>query len=367
MMSSNLSSFIIFGRLQEIWVQNNPRRAEMTKQKYIFLGFILLLIFSVAAYAGSEARIGTAGAQELLLPVGARGIALQGANIATITGTEAIYWNPAGLAASEKSEAMFSYMNWIADINLTYLAVGAKVGNAGSFGITFRTLDIGDIPVTTIDRPDGTGEMYSPTFLVVGGTYSRRMTDRINFGFSANFISERVQQMRASGMSFDFGVQYRDLLPGFHFGVALKNLGPDMKFSGNDVEYFTSTSTEPGAAQRPAQLSLAKFDLPVTFELGFGYNYNINEENYAALYGNFRNFNLGNDQYMGGLEYGFRELFFLRAGYMGTQNNDNNIFGPSFGAGVQTDLGGTVLSFDYTYRSVEYFDGNQFFSLRFGF
>ena len=171
----------------------------------------------------------------------------------------------------------------------------------------------------------------------------------------------------ATGMAFDFGVQYRNLVPGFHFGVALKNLGPDMRFDGNDIEYFATTSTEPGAAARPARLTLAKFDLPVTFELGVGYSYNFNEDHHTSLYGNFRNFNLGSDQYMGGLEYGFRELFFLRAGYLGTQQNEDNIFGPTFGAGLQTVLGATTLSFDYTFRSVDYFDANQFFALRLGF
>jgi hypothetical protein len=339
----------------------------MIKNKHVLILIIFILFLSSSAFAGSQARIGAAGAQELLIPVGARGISLQGANIADITGTEAIYWNPAGLAAGQRTEAMFSYMSWIADIKVSYLAVGANIGQANAIGFTLRTLNAGDIEVTTAEQPEGTGEMFSPTFLVVGATYSRMMTDRIHFGFTTNLITENARQMKATGVAFDFGVQYRNLLPGMQLGVALKNLGPDMKFDGPDVEYPVDTGSEPGSRSRPAELNLAKFDLPVTFEIGLGYNYNFAEDHQASLYGNFRNFNLGNDYYMGGVEYGFRDLFFLRGGYLATQQNDDNIFGPTFGAGLQTNLAGTLVGFDYTYRTVEYFDANQFFSLRIGF
>lgn len=340
----------------------------MIKQRYMILTIIFMLILSVAVYAGSEARIGTAGAQELLIPVGARGIGLQGADIASIQGVEALYWNPAGLAASQKTEAMFSYMSWIADINVSYMAVAAKLGRAGSIGFSLKTLDIGDIPVTTTAAPDGTGETFSPNFLVLGATYSRMMTDRINFGVSLKIISESIRQMSASGVAFDFGVQYRDLMPGFDFGIALKNLGPNMQFGGTDVEEFvTIPGTEPGAKDRPARLIMSSFDLPVTFEIGVGYRYNLAEEHAVRAYGDFQNFNLGNDHYRGGIEYSFRDFFFLRGGYLQTQNNDDNIFGPTAGVGLQGKLGGSTIGFDYTYRDVEFFDANQFFSLRIGF
>jgi hypothetical protein len=350
-----------------LWVQNYSRRAKMMKNRNLLILMILTLFFCGSAWAGSQARIGAAGAQELLIPVGGRGIALQGANITDIAGTEAIYWNPAGLAAAQRTEAMFSYMNWIADIKVSYLAVGVNIGQANAVGFSLRTLNVGDIEVTTTDQPEGTGEMFSPTFLIVGATYSRMMTDRIHFGFTTNLITENARQMKATGISFDFGVQYRNLMPGVHLGVALKNLGPDMRFDGPGVEYPVNTGSEPGSRSRPAELNLAKFDLPVTFEIGLGYNYSITEDHQASLYGNFRNFNLGNDYYMGGVEYGFKDIFFLRGGYLATQQNDDNIFGPTFGAGIQTNLSSTSLGFDYTYRTVDYFDANQFFSLRIGF
>ncbi len=340
----------------------------MIKLPKMILLIIFMLLFSVSVYAGSESRIGTAGAQELLIPVGARGIAFQGANISDIKGAEAIYWNPAGLAASGSSEAMFSYMSWIADINVVYMAVGAKLGDAGSLGFTFKSLGMDDIPVTTTELPDGTGEMYSPQFLILGATYSRLMTDRINFGATVNLVSESIRQMNATGLAFDFGFQYRNLLPGLDFGIALKNLGPNMQFEGSDVEEFVSIpGTEPGSRDRASRLVLASFDLPTTFEIGLGYNRSFQEQHGMKTYLNFQNFNFGNDMYKAGVEYGFRDFFFLRGGYLLTQNNEDNIFGPTFGLGLQTQMAGSTVGIDYAYRSVDFFDANQFFSVRIGF
>ena len=51
------------------------------------------------ASAANKDRIGTAGAQELLIPVGARTIAMGASSMVFATGAEAIYRHPAGRAA----------------------------------------------------------------------------------------------------------------------------------------------------------------------------------------------------------------------------------------------------------------------------
>ncbi len=340
----------------------------MIKIKRIPLTLILLLIFSLLLFAGSESRIGTAGAQELLIPVGGQGIGLNGANVANIMGTEAIYWNPAGLAAGPRTEVMFSYMNWLADINLGYAAVGVKIGTSSALGFSFKSMGFGDIPVTTTEFPDGTGESYSPQYMILGATYSRAMTDRINFGATLKLVNESIRQMRATGFVFDFGVQYRDIMPGVDFGIALKSLGPNMSFDGEDIEHHEVVNgTEPGSLARPMKLVMQSFDMPVTFEIGLGYAHRITAEHALHVYGDFQNFNFGNDHYKTGLEYNFRDFFFLRAGYLMTQNNDDNIYGPTLGAGFQARMGNSVVCFDYTYRDVDYFNANQFFSIRLGF
>ncbi|MBK9331818.1 MAG: hypothetical protein IPM96_05265 [Ignavibacteria bacterium] len=64
------------------------------------------------------------------------------------------------------------------------------------------------------------------------------MTDRISFGATAKIIYNKITNETASGMAFDFGLTYNVTGSGLRFGVALKNLGPSMKFSGQDLEQF---------------------------------------------------------------------------------------------------------------------------------
>ena len=74
----------------------------------------LLLAFIAVAGAGAfaqENRTGTNAASELLIPVGARDLAMGGSSLAITSGVESIYWNPAGLGRLEGSaEGLFSTM-----------------------------------------------------------------------------------------------------------------------------------------------------------------------------------------------------------------------------------------------------------------
>ena len=108
--------------------------------------FILILLIGSSIYAGDVGRKGTTGAEELLIPVGARGIATGGAFLASLTGLESIYYNPAGLDLTPRTEAMFSYMTYVADINISYFAISTSLGDLGSIALSFKTFDFGQIP-----------------------------------------------------------------------------------------------------------------------------------------------------------------------------------------------------------------------------
>ena len=50
-----------------------------------------LLVLLGLLYAGDESRIGTSGANQLLVPVGARGVAMSGADLVYSHGVESAY------------------------------------------------------------------------------------------------------------------------------------------------------------------------------------------------------------------------------------------------------------------------------------
>src|SRR5262245_29646059 len=126
------------------------RRETMSRLVIRALAPIALLVMAAGpALGGSEERKGTGGALELRIPVGPRGTALGGAVTSDASGTEAIYWNPAGLATLERPEVMFTHTNFFAEQDVNYAAVGFTAGGLGVLGLNVKALSIGDIIVTT--------------------------------------------------------------------------------------------------------------------------------------------------------------------------------------------------------------------------
>lgn len=351
----------------------------MMRTMLIFPATMLLaaLLLSPAAMGQGGDRVGTASADQVLVPVGARGIALGSAYLAGITGTEAIYYNPAGLSgSSSNADVMFSQMNIIGDVGVSYLAIGANFGGFGHIGLSVKAFSFGDITLTTEEQPDGTGAVYSPTFLTMGLTYSRALTDRIRAGFTAYLVTEELDRVSQSGAMFDVGVQYRGLagLRGLMLGVTLRHLGGNMSYDGPGLLRRADEIN----GKRDAQLlkiDAADFNVPTSLELGLAYEHQIDEMNNVTVSGSFENNNFLSDQFRGGAEYGWQDLLFVRASYTfpgggaGEDAFGQNayIYGLAAGAGVKYNAGATTLRFDYGYRDADVFSGNHVFTFGLSF
>jgi hypothetical protein len=146
------------------------------------------------------------------------------------------FWNPAGLGTLEGTEALFTHTQYIADMSVNYAAIAVKAGGFGTLGFSAKVLSIGDIIVTTEQAPDGTGEIMSPTFGVFGVSWGRQFTDRVQFGAGVNYVNESIASARASGVAFDFGLQYLTGFNGLQFGIVMKNFGTTMSFDGADFD-----------------------------------------------------------------------------------------------------------------------------------
>lgn len=344
--------------------------------KALIVSLAILMTASVVVFAGAPNRAGTNAAPELLIPVGAKYIGMGGAAISNVSGMDAIYWNPAGLDRwDNRAGAMFSQMTYIADIDLSYAAVAANFGGLGTVGLSFKSLAFGDINITTEDAPDGTGAVFSPQYITVGLTYSRSLTDRVAVGANMKLISETIDRVGATGVAFDIGVQYQNLgdINGLSVGVALKNLGPGMKFDGNGL----LRKADPVDVSRSTsyyKVVAGTDELPSTMDIGVGYRTTIMEKNTIDFQTTFVNHNYDNDYINVGLEYSFDNMFFLRGGYAYAAGNEKDItgasphiFGLALGAGLKYDFGGVEVGLDYAYRDVEYFSGNNVFTLTLGF
>ena len=344
----------------------------------------LLALVASSAFAGSDERKGTSGAPELLIPVGARGSALGSAAASDITGAEAIFWNPAGLAGQEGTEAMFSNTQYFADMKVNYFGVSTQGGSLGQFGFNVKVLSVGDVIVTTESAPDGTGEIINPTFSVMGVSWARAFTDRVRFGGTVNYVSERILSMSANGIAADFGVQYDTGWKGLKFGMVMKNFGTSMHYDGENMDVNVQPpGSDPSASNRTLRFSSANFEMPSYFTLAASYNAWQNGPSRVQIMGSFLNNNFGGDSFTGGAEWNYRDMFALRGSYFGTvsstidaagessnsfEGGDDLYSGLAFGAGAKINAGGSKIGVDVTIRPIRnYFDDTVEMGLRFKF
>lgn len=337
-------------------------------KKSLFITSLLIIVtWTSAAFAGNDNRIGTAGAQELRLPIGARATALSGAVLADVDGAEALYWNPAGAASTEGYEAMFSYGKWIADVNLNYFGVTANSGGFGTIGISAKVLDLGEWEQTTVEQPEGTGVMVNPNYWILGLTYAKQMTDRVSFGSTLNLVNETIMNTSASGFALDFGFQYKTPIQGLDFGMVLKSIGPDMRFDGSDFEHKENlTENDPNSLPASMRLRSSSFELPSNILFGL---------HYTALKADMYSFHLATDaqlnnhsedEFRFGGEFAYNDMLFLRGGYAAS-SQEEYLFTGTFGVGLKMNMGGSKLMVDYSYVPTEYFDSQSWFSVKLGF
>jgi len=362
-------------------------REDLKMRRLVVRVLVVLALLACAAapaFAGSDERKGTGGALELRLPVGPRGTALGSSVVSDAYGIDALFWNPAGLATIQRTEAMFSHTQYFADMKLNYAAIGTHFG-FGTLAFNAKVLRVGDVIVTTEDAPDGTGEILTPTFSVLGASFARQFTDRVMFGLTTNFVTEHIRNATATGVSFDFGVQYLTGYHGLRFGMAMKNFGPSMGYTGDDFNINTQVpGTDPTASNRTLAFTSASFEQPSFFTLSTAYDLMKDANQHLSAMASFQNNNFVGDNFSGGAEWTYKETFALRGSYFGSVTNpldpvtgdtqtkfksgDDMYNGFAFGAGAQVKTGDTKLGVDMAWKTVRnFFDDTIEVALRLTF
>ncbi len=327
----------------------------MNKIKLSLVAMSALLVAS-SAFAGSSLRVGSAGGQELLIPVGARGFALGGGVIADVTGVEATFWNPAGVSRQDGTEVMFMNMPYFADITVNFIGASTQVSDLGTFAFSGKFVDIGSIQETTEAQPEGTGVTFSPTLSVVGLTFSRQMTDKVNFGITANFINERIAQVSANSFAFDIGFMFEPQWHGVQLGMVIKNVGPSIKYSGRGFD-----RQDEDLGPRSVRPLNAAAELPSFVNLGIKFSPPTDNEHQFSFMGNFQSNNFSRDLWIGAFEYGYDDKYFVRGAYNYSDQKDYQ-YGLSVGGGINVEIAETRFTFEAAWREAEFFESDVMFT-----
>jgi hypothetical protein len=190
--------------------------------------------------AGAARAQSSAGAEAfdfLRFDANARAVGLGGAYTALATDSNALLYNPAGLARVKSSEATFMHNQYGQGVGQQYIGVALKNG----FGLQFNYASLGDVPRTTISDPSGSGSRLNVSDTALGAGYGRELSPDLAVGGGAKYFTETLGEVSVSGYALDVGGLYR--LPdvkGLTFGASVLNIGPQVKFASTPEKLPTT-------------------------------------------------------------------------------------------------------------------------------
>ena len=334
----------------------------------IFLGALLILPVQYS-FGGNKDRSGQAGAGELLINPWAKTTGWGSAGNATVTGLEAIYGNVGGMALTKGLDVGLTYTRYLttADVNIFSFGLSSKVGESGAIGLSIMSMDFGVLDRTTNALPDEGAGTFNPSLMNINLAYARSFSNSIHGGFVIKMISESVSDATATGVAVDAGIQYitgeNDQIK---LGVALKNIGSPMRFSGDGLSFRSFLPGRTYESSFTTEWRSEQFELPTQLSIGLGYDFLLGEQSKFTLAGNFISNSFTQDQYVLGGEFSLRDLVVLRAGYtyeQDIQSLENSLTlhkGFSGGFSIQVPFDkeqGTHIGIDYSFQSTRTFNG----------
>ncbi|MCS6990099.1 MAG: PorV/PorQ family protein [Chloroherpetonaceae bacterium] len=302
-------------------------------------------------------RTGISGLQFLKIPISAEQAALAGANISTASDASAMFVNPAMTVEIERNSLSVSYAPWFAELAHSSASVVYKPASDWAFGLGFIALNAPPTPVTTELNPDGTGETFAYGDVSASLSVARRLTTQFSFGVTASFVQQTIASLRFRTYLLDAGVCYKIPFAGMRLAAAFQNFGPSAKTKGKAQVVSPSLS---GAEIRG---SFDDVDPPTLFRLAFSFEPISTETQKLTAFAQLNHPNDNKETISLALEYGWKNLLFLRAGYNAGRDEQTI---PDLGAGLRYDIGFATLRFDYAFVNFKTLGGTHRLTLSLG-
>ncbi|MEW5796157.1 MAG: PorV/PorQ family protein [Candidatus Zixiibacteriota bacterium] len=328
------------------------------------ISLLIVLALAVPVMAGGN-NGGSVGAQFLKIGVGSRYLGMADVGVVTAHDAYAAYWNPAGLVEVENWSLAFTNVNWLVDIDLNYFAAARQYEDVGVFGASVAVLSAGEQEITTVADQDGTGSTYRISSYAIGLSFARQLTHRFAFGMSAKYVGEEIGEVDSRGFGVDFGTMLYTGFNSLRVGMAITNMGPDLRFSGAALKVdYDGQSGNDSDAPVDAELSTRPYNLPLTFRVGMAYDFDFGPRSVLTLAAELNDPSDGRQRGAFGAELGYMERFFLRGGYKLRYEEQ----GLAVGGGVVAPLGeNTRMTIDYAWQDFGRLESTQRFSVGFTF
>ena len=299
-------------------------------------------------------------------PVSAEAMGKAGSGVATMTNSDAIYWNPAGIGWIEKQiDLNFNYTVGIANINYLAPSVAVKVGDFGVVSFDGIIMDYGTFYGTRrANNAEGYVETgtFSPQAFAFGVGFSQKVSDHFSYGVHVKYAYQNLGSAwvgtAGTGISdpnlqiatvkyargepaFDVGALYNFLFHGIRFGASLQNVSRQITY-------------EQQSFLMPFAVNFGLTVAPLSFLMSDGsassHSLIISVESTHP-----RDFN---ESVHFGAEYDFAKILSLRAGYMTGLDQR----GLTAGLGLSEDFAGSTLHVDYAYEPFGVFGAVNYIS-----
>ena len=295
----------------------------------------------VSGGTASVTKVATSAANWLKIESGARGISMGGSQVASGRGIAGAYFNPASIAFIKSSETYFSKSSYLAGITHNTIGYGTRLTPSDYFGIHLFYLDSGEMEVTTVPSPNGTGEYFKVLDISLRLIYGKQLTDRLRIGGAIKYIREQIYTTHMQSFVFDLGSNFNTGIYGIILGMSVSNFGPDVQFTGEGLEVPVADTTDiSGMLSKITK----KFSVPLIFRLGIQkdvFGGDENSESRLTVSADAIN-PIDYTMYAGlGVEYSWRDMAFFRAG--------THLFHDTAGLSLGGGLKWKIIAVDYAY------------------
>jgi hypothetical protein len=298
------------------------------------LHFILTIIF-ITLVSFSDAFSQKNDTYNFLrLDVGARPSALAGSFTSVTGDVNSIFYNPAGLATLNNSQATVGFFKYLLDINSGNAAYSQKYKDLGYFGIGIRYINYG-----TFDKYDEFSNKigtFSSNDIAISLGYANRYDENLKYGGNLKLIYSNIDTNRSTALAVDLGMIYS--IPS-----AMLDIGASLLNAGTQLSEYIGTREELPLDLRIG-ISKKLEHTPLTVHLGLN-NLTKDED---KLIDRFKNLTVGG-------EFDFSENVRFRIGYNNALRQDLKT-GTSLGlTGFSTGLGVKFeekYAVDYAFNSL---------------
>jgi hypothetical protein len=284
-------------------------------------GILVVLLLLPLCTSEGGTGVGKYAGEFLAIGVGGRALGMGGASVALAEDVTAGFWNPAGLARIDYPQVALMHNEQFGSLlNHDYGAVAIPIGPMTSLGISIIRLGIDDIADTRAAGVDANG---NPTYDLTQFsridpnrvsyfnaadwaflfTYARRVSPEFSYGANLKLLRRSIADHAATGVGIDVGAWYMPM-EGLFLGANLQDITTTFLAWDTGTNELISPTMKVGGAYHVEALGgtfIPALDLDVRFE----------NRQTASMF----HLGLVSADAHTGLEYQFKKLVSLRAGY----------------------------------------------------